>query len=68
MEKNKYIEVIDHYDRLWSEGTINCATAWWATQAVILCALKDGITTADDYCYICKYRDRLFEETSPTSL
>ena len=61
MEKNKYIEVIDHYNRLLTERTITRQTAWWAIQAVILCAMKDGITTADDYCYICEYRDRLFE-------
>ena len=61
MERNKYIEVIDHYDRLLSEGTITWATAWWATQAVVLCAMKDSITTADDYSYICEYRDRVIE-------
>ena len=61
MERNKYIEVIDHYNRLLSGGAITCATAWWATQAVIECAMKDSRTTPDDYCYICEYRDRLFE-------
>ena len=61
MEKNKYIEVIDHYNRLLKKGTITCETAWWAMQAVILCTMKDDIITADDYCYICEYRDRLFE-------
>ena len=61
MERNKYIEVIDYYNRLMKKGTITCDTARWAIQAVILCAMKDGITTADDYCYICEYRDRLFE-------
>ena len=60
MERNKYIEVIDHYDRLLKEGTITCETAWWAIQAVVLCATKDR-TTLDDYCYILGYRDRLFE-------
>lgn len=61
MEKNKYIEVIDHYNRLLTDGAITCVTAWWAIQAVILCALKDDRTTPDDYCYILGYRDRLFE-------
>ena len=61
MEKNKYIEVIDHYNWLLKKGTIACESAWWAIHAVILCAMKDGMTTADDYCYICEYRDRLFE-------
>ena len=67
MERNKYIEVIDYYNRLLKKGTITCEIAQWATHAVILCALKDGITKADDYCYIYKYRDRLFEETPQTS-
>lgn len=61
MERNKYIEVIDHYNRLKTDGIITYEAAWWAIQAVILCAMKDGITTADDYCYICEYRDRVFE-------
>ena len=61
MEKNKYIEVIDHYDRLLHEGAITFATAWWATQAVVLCAMRDFSTTPDDYCYILGYRDRVFE-------
>ena len=61
MEKNKYIEVIDHYNQLLTERAITCETAWWAIQAVILCALKDDRTSADDYCYILGYRDRLFE-------
>ena len=61
MEKNKYIEVIDYYNWFLKNGTITNETAWWVTQAVISCALKDGITTADDYSYICEYRDRLFE-------
>lgn len=67
MEKNKYIEVIDYYDRLCKELKINRDTAWWSTQAVILCAQKDAIITTDDYCYIYEYRDRLFEQTPPTS-
>ena len=61
MEKNKYIEVIDHYSRLLTEGTITRETAWWAIQAVILCAMKDYRISVDDYCYISVYRDRLFE-------
>ena len=61
MERNKYIEVIDHYNRLLKKGSITCEIARWAMHAVLLCAMKDGITTADDYCYICEYRDRLFE-------
>ena len=61
MEKNKYIEAIDHYGRLLSEGTITRAEAWWAIHAVILCAMKDDRTTYDDYRYILEYRDRLFE-------
>lgn len=61
MEKNNYIEVIDHYVRLLSEGTINFGTAWWATQAVILCAMRDDRTTPDDYCYLLGYRDKVFE-------
>lgn len=60
MEKNKYIEVIDHYNRLLSEGAITCGEAWWATQAVIRCAIKDTSITADDYCYILGYRDSVF--------
>lgn len=61
MERNKYIEVIDHYARLLSEGTITSVTAWWATQAVILCAMRDDRLSGDDYCYILGYRDRVFE-------
>lgn len=61
MEKNKYIEVIDYYNRLLTKRTITRDTARWAIHAVILCAMKDGTTTADDYCYLCEYRDRLFE-------
>lgn len=61
MERNKYIEVIDYYNRLLKKGTITCEIARWAIHAVILCAMKDGMTTADDYYYICEYRDRLFE-------
>lgn len=61
MERNKYIEVIDYYNRLLKKGTITCEIARWAIHAVILCAMKDSITTADDYCYLCEYRDRLFE-------
>ena len=61
MEKNKYIEVIDYYNRLLKKGTITCEVARWAIHAVILCAMKDDRTTPDDYCYIVGYRDRLFE-------
>ena len=61
MERNKYIEVIDYYNRLLKKGTITRETALWTIHAVILCAMKDGITTGDDFCYICEYRDRLFE-------
>lgn len=61
MERYKYIEVIDYYNRLLKKGTITEESARWAMHAVILCAMKDGITTPDDYCYICEYRDRLFE-------
>ena len=61
MERKKYIEVIDHYNRLLKEGTITDEMAWWAMHAVILCAMKDDIFTYDDYCYICEYRDNLFE-------
>lgn len=61
MEKNKYIEVIDHFEYLYTKGVIDRKTAWWATQGVICCAIKDDITTPDDYCYICERRDRLFE-------
>lgn len=61
MERNKYIEVIDHYNRLLKEGTITCETAWWAIQAVILCAMRDLRITVDDYSDLLVYRDRLFE-------
>ena len=61
MNTKKYIEVIDHYNRLWTEGAITYETAWWTTQAVTQCALKDDRTSNDDYCYICEYRDNLFE-------
>lgn len=61
MEKNKYIEVIDHYARLFTEHTITNMTAWWGMQAVVLCALKDDRISADDYCYILGYRDTFFE-------
>ena len=61
MERIKYIEVIDHYDRLLKDGTITCTIAWWATQAVILCAMRDSGITPDDYCFILGYRDRVFE-------
>ena len=61
MDKNKYIEVIDYYNRLLTKGTITRETALWTIHAVILCAMKDSRTTPDDYCYICEYRDRLFE-------
>ena len=61
MEKSKYIEVIDFYNRLLTKGTITRETALWAIHAVILCAMKDDRTTPDDYCYIVGYRDRLFE-------
>lgn len=61
MEKNKYIEVIDRYYRLSTKHTITRDTAWWSTQAVILCAMKDDRITADDYCYLLDYRDELLE-------
>lgn len=61
MEKNKYIEVLDHYARLLTEHTITSRTAWWGMQAVVLCALKDCRISADDYCYILDYRERFFE-------
>lgn len=61
MEKNKYIEVIDRYYRLSAKHTITRDTAWWSTQAVILCAMKDDRITADDYCYLLDYRDELLE-------
>ena len=61
MERNKYIEVIDYYDRLLKKGTITCEIARWAIHAVILCTMKDDIITDDDYYYICEYRDRVFE-------
>ena len=60
MERNKYIKVIDYYNRLLTKGTITREMAWWKTQDVILCAMKDDGTTPDDFCYICEYRDRLF--------
>ena len=59
MEKNKYIEVIDHYYRLFTERKITGVIARWSAQAVILCAMKDDRTTPDDYDYIIEYRDRL---------
>lgn len=61
MERNKYIEVIDYYNRLLTKGTITRETAWWTIHAVIMCAMKDDRTTYDDYWYILEYRDRLFE-------
>ena len=61
MERNKYIEVIDHYNQLSKEGAITCETAWWSIQAVILCAMKDDRMSADDYYYIYEYREGLFE-------
>lgn len=61
MERNKYIEVIDYYNQLLTKGIITRETALWGIQAVILCAQKDNRTRPDDYCYICEYRDRLFE-------
>ena len=61
MERNKYIKAIEHYNRLLKEGTITREVAWWAIHAVILCAMKDDITTVDDYFYILEYRDRVFE-------
>lgn len=61
MEKNKYIEVLDHYARLLTERTITSMMAWWGMQAVVLCALKDDRISADDYCYILGYRDTFFE-------
>lgn len=61
MEKNKYIEVIDHFEDLYTKEAIDSETAWWATQAVILCTMKDDIITDDEYYCICEYRDRLFE-------
>lgn len=61
MERNKYIEVIDHYIQLLTKRTITREAALWAIHAVMLCAMKDGRITADDYFYICEYRDRVFE-------
>lgn len=61
MDKNKYIEVLDHYNLLLTERAITRDTAWWSTQAVILCAVKDDRISADDYCYILEYRDTFFE-------
>ena len=61
MDKNKYIEVLDHYARLLTEHTITSMTVWWGMQAVVLCALKDDGISADDYCYILGYRDTFFE-------
>ena len=61
MNTKKYIEVIEHYNRLWRENAITYETAWWTTQAVIQCALKDDRTSTGTYSYICEYRDRLFE-------
>ena len=67
MERNKYIEVIDYYNRLFTKGTIARETALWTIHAVIMCALKDYSISVDDYCYILGYRDRLFRTTSLTS-
>ena len=64
MERNKYIEVIDYYNRLLTKGTIARETALWSIHAVILCAMKDYRISVDDYCYILGYRDRLFQITS----
>ena len=61
MDKNKYIEVIDRYNRLWKENKINRDNAWWSMQAVIRCAMEDDTTTLYDCFYILEYRDRLFE-------
>lgn len=61
MDKNKYIEVLDHYARLLTEHTITGITAWWGMQAVVRCALKDDRISADEYCYILGYRDTFFE-------
>lgn len=61
MERNKYIEVIDHYHRLLMKGTIGRETALWSIHAVILCAMKDYRISADDYYCICGYRNRLFK-------
>lgn len=61
MEKNKYIEVLDHYARLLTEHTFSNMTAWWGMQAVVLCAQKDDRISGDDYCYILGYRDTFFE-------
>ena len=61
MEKNKYIEVVDYYKRLLTKRTITRETALWAIHAVILCAMKDDRSTADDYCYLLGHRDELLE-------
>ena len=61
MEKNKYIEVIDYYNRLLKKRTINRETALWTTHAIMLCVMKDDRTTADDYYYLLGYRDELFK-------
>lgn len=61
MGKNKYIEVIDHYYRLFTERRITREIARWSMQAVTLCALIDDRTTHDDYDYILEYRDKLLK-------
>ena len=62
MERNKYIEVIDYYNRLLTKGTITRETALWTIHAVILCAMKDDRITADDFSYLIGYRDELLEK------
>ena len=61
MDKNKYIEILDHYARLLAEHTITGMTAWWGMHAVVLCAQKDDRLSGDDYCYILGYCDTFFE-------
>lgn len=61
MERNKYIEVIDYYNRLLTKGRITRENALWAIHAVMMCAMEDSRMSADDYCYILEYRDRLFK-------
>ena len=69
MNKNKYIEVLDHYARLLEEHTIPDITAWWGMHAVVLCAQKDDRLSSDDYCYILGYREYIFRiKTSLKSL
>lgn len=60
MDKNKYIEVLDHYAQLLEEHTITDISAWWGMHAVVLCAQKDYTLSGDDYAYILGYREHIF--------